>query len=316
MGCGADAGHAILSTQSGMGRRDMRALVTGAAGFVGRHVIRRLLADGFEVTAFDLLDAGLVDARSVIGDLRDADGVAGAVASHDVICHLGGIGDVYLAGERPSLAAEVNVVGSANIAGAAAAHGARVIYASTWEVYGEPDYEPVDESHPCRPDHPYNVTKLGGEQILMAADRLRDVPVLSLRLGTAYGTGLRPNSVFRIFIDRARQGQPITIQGDGTQGRQFTHVGDIARAFALAAGSPARGIALNTVAAEIVSIRELAERVVARYPTELAFGDPRPGDVPPSRVSAEKIASVLGWTAETDFESGLASLMDAVEAED
>ena len=294
----------------------MRALVTGAAGFVGRHVMRRLLADGCEVTAFDLLDAGFVDARNVIGDLRDAEGVAEAARGHDVICHLGGIGDVYLAGERPSLAAEVNVVGSANIAAAAAAHGARVVYASTWEVYGEPEYEPVDEDHPCRPDHPYNITKLGGEQILLAADRLRDVPVLALRLGTAYGTGLRPNSVFRIFIDRARMGQPITIQGDGTQGRQFTHVGDIARAFVLAARSSARGMALNTVAEGLVSIRHLAERVVERFPTELTFGPPRPGDVPPSRVSAARIASVLGWTAEIDFAAGLESLMDAVEAED
>jgi UDP-glucose 4-epimerase len=293
----------------------MRALVTGAAGFVGRHVIRRLLADGFEVTAFDLLDAGLVDARSVIGDLRDADGVSEAVAGHDVICHLGGIGDVYLAGERPSLAAEVNVVGSANIAAAAAAHGARVVYASTWEVYGEPEYEPVDEDHPTRPDHPYNITKLGGEQMLLAADRLAAVPVLALRLGTAYGTGLRPNSVFRIFIDRARQGQALTIQGDGTQGRQFTHVSDIARAFALAARSGARGMALNTVAAEMISIKDLAERIIVRYPTELTFGDPRPGDVPPSRVSADRIATVLGWKADTDFAAGLASLMDAVEAE-
>ncbi|MEX2422689.1 MAG: NAD-dependent epimerase/dehydratase family protein [Acidimicrobiia bacterium] len=294
----------------------MRALVTGAAGFVGRHVIRRLLDDGFDVTAFDLLDAGLVDADSIIGDLRDADGIAAAVAGHHVICHLGGIGDVYLAGERPAMAAEVNVVGSANIAAAAAAHDARVIYASTWEVYGEPEYEPVDEDHPTRPDHPYNITKLGGEQMLLAADRLRDVPVVSLRLGTAYGTGLRPNSVFRIFIDRARKGQPLTIQGDGTQGRQFTHVSDIARAFSLAAKSDVRGVALNTVASEMVSIKSLAERVVARYPTELTFGDSRPGDVPPSKVSAERIASVLGWRAEMDFTQGLASLMDAVEAED
>ena len=293
----------------------MRVLVTGAAGFLGRHVTRRLVADGFEVTAFDLVDVGMLEARSVLGDLRDAEAVVRAAAGHDVVVHIGAIGDVYLAGEQPELASAVNVTGSANIATAALRAGARVVNASTWEVYGEPRYQPLDEEHPCDPDHPYNITKLAGEQILLAADHLRDLPVISLRLGTAYGTGLRPNSVFRIFIDRARRGDPITIQGDGKQGRQFTHASDIARAFSMACRSEVRGAALNTVAPETVSIRELAELVVARFPTELTFGEARPGDVPPALVSADRIREVLGWKAEIPFERGLSELMDAVEAE-
>ena len=293
----------------------MRVLVTGAAGFLGRHVLGRLVADGFEVTAFDVVDVGMLEVRSVLGDLRDAEAVVEAAAGHDAVVHIGAIGDVYLAGEQPELAAAVNVTGSANVAAAALKAGARVVNASTWEVYGEPRYQPLDEEHPCQPDHPYNITKLAGEQLLLAADHLRDLPVISLRLGTAYGSGLRPNSVFRIFIDRARRGDPLTIQGDGQQGRQFTHASDIARAFSMACRSDVRGTALNTVAPETVSIKELAELVVARYPTELTFGEPRPGDVPPALVSAERIAGVLGWKAEMPFERGLSELMDGVEAE-
>lgn len=292
----------------------MRAIVTGAAGFVGRHVIRRFLSSGWKVTAFDLVDVGMLEVDTVIGDLRNGEAVAAAVSGHDVVCHLGGIGDVYLAGEQPVLAADVNVVGTANVAEAALRHGAKVVYASTWEVYGEPEYEPVDEDHPCRPDHPYNITKLAGERMLLAADHLRGLPVVSLRLGTAYGPGLRPNSVFRIFIDRARRGEPLVIQGDGSQGRQFTHVSDIARAFSIAAESDVHGVTLNTVASEMITIKELAEAVVARYPTDLTFGDPRPGDVPPSRVSPDRIADVLGWRAEVEFSDGLEALMSAVEA--
>lgn len=293
----------------------MRVLVTGAAGFLGRHVVRRLITDGFEVTTYDLVDAGTLEARSITGDLRDGDKLSTAAIGHDVICHVGAIGDVYLAAEQPPLAAEVNGTGSANVAAAAERAGARVVYASTWEVYGEPRYQPLDEDHPCDPDHPYNITKLAGERLLLAADRLKGVPVLALRLGTAYGTGLRPNSVFRIFIDRARRGDPITIQGDGKQGRQFTHAADIARAFSMACRSEVHGMALNTVAPETTSIKDLAEQVVARYPTELTFGEPRPGDVPPASVSAERIAGVLGWRAEMPFDQGLSELMDAVEAE-
>lgn len=285
-------------------------MVTGVAGFLGRHVARHLEAEGHVVTGFDQAAVEGETFSSIEGDLLDAEAVASAVNGHDAVCHLGAIGDVYLAGERPDLAAAVNVTGSANIAVAAARADAKVVYASTWEVYGEPDYQPMDEDHPCRPDHPYNITKLGGEQLLLAADHLQGVPVLALRLGTAYGTGLRPNSVFRIFIDRARAGEPITIQGDGAQGRQFTYAQDIARAFDAAVRSDAHGMALNIVAPEITSIKRLAEVVVERYPTELAFGDPRPGDVPSAVVSAMRAREVLGWTAETPFEAGLEGLFD------
>lgn len=290
-------------------------LVTGAAGFLGRHLVRRLISDGMTVTAYDLVDTGTLEARSITGDLRDAEKLATAAIGHDVICHIGAIGDVYLAAEQPSLAAEVNGTGSANVAAAAERAGARVVYASTWEVYGKPRYEPLDEDHPCEPDHPYNITKLTGERLLLAADRLRGVPVLALRLGTAYGAGLRPNSVFRIFIDRARRGDPITIQGDGKQGRQFTHASDIARAFSMGCRSEVHGMALNAVAPESTSIKKLAGLVVARYPTKLMFGDPRPGDVPPAQVSAERISATLGWKAEMPFARGLSELMDSVEAE-
>lgn len=289
----------------------MRVLVTGAAGFLGGHVISRLVADGFDVTGFDSKPNPGRPVRWIEGDLRDRGAVHLAVAGNDAVCHLGAVGDVYIAGEQPWLAAEVNVSGSANIADAALAADAKVVYASTWEVYGEPDYEPIDENHPCRPDHPYNITKLAGESLLLAAAKLHGLPVTALRLGTAYGRGLRPNSVFRIFIDRARRGEPITIQGTGLQGRQFTHASDLARAFSMACRSDeVHGVALNAVSEELTTIKDLAELVVSQFPTELTFGDPRPGDVPSALVSAERIGSVLGWKAETAFQHGLDDLME------
>lgn len=289
----------------------MKALVTGSAGFIGGHVCRRLLADGCDVTGYDTRRAGLDGVEEVTGDLLDLDALTTAVEGHDVVCHIGAIGDVYLAAQQPELAAAVNVTGTSNIAIAALRNDARVVYASTWEVYGEPRYEPVDEDHPTSPDHPYNITKLAGEQMLLASGRLQGLPVLALRLGTAYGLGMRPNAVFEIFIRKALNGEPITIQGDGSQGRQFTHASDIARAFALATRSDSSGMALNIVAPEMVSIRRLAEHVVDHFPTEVTFGDPRPGDVPPAYVSARKAEDVLGWKAEVSFEDGMAELYEA-----
>lgn len=289
----------------------MKALVTGSAGFIGKHVSRAMLADGFDVTGYDQKDTDEPGVESVIGNFLDLESLTTAVRGHDVIVHIGAIGDVYLAATNPELAAAVNVTGSTNIALAAEAAGARVVYASTWEVYGDPVYEPVDENHPCEPDHPYNITKLAGERMLLAANRLRDVPVIALRLGTAYGLGMRPNSVFEIFIAKALAGEPITIQGDGSQGRQFTHARDIARAFVAAAKSEARGMPLNVVSPEMISIKQLAELVTERFPTEVTYGQPRPGDVTPSYVSASRIEEVLGWKADVSFEEGMEELLSA-----
>lgn len=289
----------------------MKVLVTGAAGFLGAILTKHLLEDDFQVTTFDKAEHAIEGARPVIGDLLDVDAVTTALRGHDAICHIGAIGDVYLAGDNPQLAAQVNVVGSANVAAAAKLTEARVVYASTWEVYGAPQSDPIDETHPCDPDHPYSITKLAGERLLLAADELGDVPVVALRLGTAYGPGLRPNSVFSIFIDRARGRQPLTIQGDGSQFRQFTHADDIARAFALACRSDLRHEVFNTVASDPVTIKQLAELVVDRFPTELSYGEARPGDVHPAIVSSEKAARILGWKADVPFEEGVGRLLDA-----
>ncbi len=292
----------------------MKILVTGAAGFLGANVVRHMLDDGFDVTTFDKAEHAIDGAETTIGDLLDANAVKSAAEGKEAIVHIGAIGDVYLAGENPALASSVNVVGSANVAAAARETGAKVVYASTWEVYGKPLADVITEEHPCEPDHPYNITKLAGERILLAADHLNDVPTIALRLGTAYGPGLRPNSVFRIFIDRARRNEAITIQGDGSQFRQFTHADDIARAFVLACRSDLRAEIFNIVAPEPVSIKQLAEVVVARHPTDIVYTEARPGDVEPAVVSSEKAASSLGWEPKVGFEDGMGRLMDVTPA--
>jgi UDP-glucose 4-epimerase len=304
--------NATTRTRYTGGDESMKVLITGASGFVGRHVATHLVGEGHEVTGFDLTPSTNEAYEVTQGDLRDAQEVRAAVEGMDAVCHIGAIGDVYLAAEQPSLAAGVNVLGTSNVADAGVATGARIVYASTWEVYGEVEYEPMDEVHPRNPDHPYNITKLAGEQMLLAATNLRDLSAIALRIGTAYGSGLRPNSVFRIFIDRARRGDTITIQGDGSQSRQFVHVSDLARAFALACTSDASGIALNTVASEPITIKELAETVVARFPTEIIYAPARAGDVPPALVSSDKIGEVLGWKPQVSFSEGLADLMESV----
>lgn len=291
----------------------MRVIVTGGAGFLGSHVADHLAERGHDVAVYDRASSSRH--RSVTGDLLDAPAVASALAGADAVCHLGAIGDVYLAAEQPALAAAVNVTGTANVCEAALAAGVgRVVVASTWEVYGQPNYEPLDERHGCEPDHPYNITKLAGERIALAYGHLKKLDVVALRLGTAFGTRMRPNSVFRIFVRKALAGEPITIQGSGQQGRQFTHATDIASAFVAALDKGRTGGVYNIVADRMVTIRELAEAVVARIPTDVTYGEPRPGDVPSATVSNELARRELGWSARVGLEQGLTEIIDEARA--
>jgi UDP-glucose 4-epimerase len=280
----------------------MKLLVTGGSGFVGSHVVEALKSKGYDVLIFDIQLPQNKDGFFQ-GDLTKLEDLLQATQGIDVVCHLAAVGDVYLAFEKPYLAAELNVTGTANLMEACLRNGVqKVIYASTWEVYGEPIYQPIDEQHPCNPDHPYNITKLAGERMALAYDRLKGVPTISLRLGTSYGERMRPNSVFSIFIRRAMNEEPLTIKGGGMQSRQFTHARDVGLAFARAIEAPVRGEVFNVVAPESTSIKRLAELVLERLPTEATYEEARVGDVPPARVSAQKAKEVLGWEASVPFE--------------
>lgn len=286
----------------------MKVLVTGGAGFLGSHVIEEMVDQGHETVCFDLQPSPLC--ASVVGDLLSVDDLTRATKGVDVVCHLGAIGDVYLALEKPYLAAAVNATGTANLMEACMANKVgKVVYASTWEVYGPPKYEPLDEAHPCNPDHPYNVTKLAGEQIAMTYDKLKGMPVVALRLGTSFGTRMRGNSVFSIFIKKALARDPITIQGTGEQARQFVHARDVATAFVAAMDSSQRAEVFNVVASRSVSIKELAEMVGRRIPTDINFAPARAGDIHPAKVSAAKANTLLGWEPVVGFEDGLAEII-------
>lgn len=286
----------------------MKVLVTGGAGFLGSHVLEEMIDRGHDTVCFDVRPSPFCN--SVVGDLLSLDDLLRATMGVDVVCHLGAVGDVYLAFEKPFLAAAVNATGTANLMEACLANKVgKVIYASTWEVYGPPRYEPIDEAHPCNPDHPYNITKLAGEQIAMTYDALKGVPTVSLRLGTCFGTRMRSNSVFSVFIKKALARDPITIQGTGEQARQFLHARDAARAFTCAMESGVRGEIFNIAPPRSISIKELAQMVALRIPTDICYAPARAGDIHPAKISAQKAKQVLGWEAAQRFEDGLAEII-------
>ena len=290
----------------------MKIIVTGAAGFLGSHVADVLREERHDVLGLDTQDSQW---HTIIkADLLQPDTLMKALEGVDAVCHLAAVGDVYLAFQNPPLAADINVVGTANLLEACSKKGIKkFIYASTWEVYGEPRYQPIDEKHPCNPDHPYNITKLAGEQLALSYDRLKGLPVVSLRMGTAYGSRMRPNAVFSIFIRKGRAGEPITIKGTGEQTRQFTHAKDIGQAFALALTSKLHGEVFNIVSNESISIRKLAELVCSKLPTSINYEPARAGDIAPAIVSSEKAKRLLGWEPHVSFVNGLYAMIDSRE---
>jgi UDP-glucose 4-epimerase len=293
-----------------------RVLVTGSSGFLGRQVALHLSCDpALDVLGFDIRPAPVGSFEALEGNLEDLSYVRRACRDVDVVVHFGGVGDVDLATEHPDLAARSNVVGTMNVALAAAAAGARVVYASTWEVYGPALADPVDEDHPCDPANAYAATKLAGEQMLRSMHRTDGLPVTVLRFGTAFGPGLRSNTVFRRFADAAGAGRPLALHGDGSQWRQFTHSRDIARAVRMSIRLDRPWFLANIASDERVTIRQLAEIVTGRYGVGLSFGPARAGEPPPARVSSARARRVLGWRAEVEFHDGLAELLESFETE-
>ena len=288
----------------------MRTVVTGGAGFIGSHVVEALLARGDEVTVVDNLSSGKrenvpEEARLLVHDIREPFEV-----DAEVVFHLAAQADVRVSVEDPAYDAQVNVVGTARALEAARAAGAQVIFASTGgAIYGECE-RPAREDDERRPLAPYGTAKLAGEEYLATYNRLYGTEHIALRYGNIFGPRQDPHGeagVVAIFLGRLAEGKPLTVFGDGRQTRDYTYVGDVARATLAAAG--AKGGVFNVGTGRETSVLELAELCgrAAGVESELVHEAPRPGELQRSFLDTARAQDALGFRAETSLEDGLAS---------
>ena len=286
-------------------------VVTGAAGFIGSHVADELEVRGHTVIRSDVRPLSGSNDGWKLADLTRLDDLVELTRGAGAVCHIGGIGDVYQATRDPVLAMHVNAGGTANLLEAAKRNSVvRFVYASTWEVYGEPRYEPMDELHPCLPRHPYSVSKFAGDLLTQSYGEQGALTTVVLRLGTTYGPRMRPTGVIPSFVIQALSGQPIEVQGTGSQFRQFTHVTDVANAFVVAVEATSPAGVYNIAAPERTSIRALAEMVTHRIPAGAMLVRSRAHDAPSAAISSKLAETNLGWRPKVPFARGLEELID------
>jgi len=284
----------------------MSILLTGSAGFLGRNLYSYLKQKKYDIKGLDIQDSSTTDILNnfcspMIKHLLSTQNI-------DLLIHVGAIADVYHAARDPKRTYDINISGTQNLVNLCHELNIPMVYASTWEVYGEPRYQPIDEKHITVPDHPYNISKLSGE--LVVKNNLKPIKSCVLRLGTLYGTGMRETAVIPKFIKMAQNNEDITIFGTGEQFRQFTHVEDVCKAFELAIKEESEDI-YNVVSEEKISIKDLAEGLKFYFPDlNIIYKKERSGDVASSVVSSEKIKKDLGWEPQKSFSQGFREMID------
>jgi UDP-glucose 4-epimerase len=290
----------------------MRVLVTGGSGFIGSHVVDRLLAHGHEPRIYDLVNSPYHDpddVEQVTGDLVDLAAMRSAVRGCDAIIHLAAVSDVNKVLADPCLAESVNSGGTRTVLEAGRLEEVpRIVYASTVWVYGNTNgHGPVDEDEPLTlPGHLYTATKLAGEMYCSSYAGLYGMDTTIARFGIPYGPRARPATVLAAFVARALANEPITISGDGSQSRRFVYVEDLAEGVVSTLAPEAVGRVYNLVGAENTTVREIAEtvtRVVS--PVPIVHTEQRAGDIQGAEVSGERVKRELGWEATTPFQEGV-----------
>lgn len=304
--------------------RGKNALVTGGAGFIGSHLVDRLIAEGYHVRVIDNFSTGrpenLAHLRTesrlhvLEGDIAASDRHPNLYQDLDYVFHLAALADIVPSIEMPTKYHHSNVEGTLAVLEACRKYTIRkFLYSASSSCYGIPDVYPTPETAALRPQYPYALTKCVGEQYVLHWGQVYKLPVISLRLFNVFGPRSRTSgtygAVFGVFLAQKLNGHPYTVVGDGTQSRDFTLVHDVVDAFFTASQS--------TVHQEIFNVGSGGHYAVNRL-VELLGGPvihipKRPGEPDVTFADVSKIQKILNWKAKTPFEAGVKVVLDHID---
>ena len=286
----------------------MKILVTGGAGFIGSNIVKLLYEKEHEIIVFDNMSTGyrenlapFPDIRLVVGDVMNKEALIDSMKGCQVVFHLAAsIGNVKSL-QDPVVDSMVNVIGTLNVLESARLNCvSKIVYSSSAAIFGEPQYQPIDEKHPNEPDSPYGVSKLAAEKHCLCFGRIYDIDVICLRYFNAFGINQRYDAygnVIPIFTTLLLQNKPITIYGDGEQTRDFVNVKDIAMANVLAAEKPGLSGAFNIGSGEAITINSLASMMtdIINKNAETIHAPARKGEVRHSLADISLARTSFGY---------------------
>ena len=302
----------------------MKFVVTGACGFIGSHLCDRLIAAGHEVIGIDgfvpfypreIKEKNIAGARSskafTLHDalLETADNLESLLKGATAIYHLAAQAGVRSSwGQDFAGYVDHNVLGTQRLLEAAVNAGVpRIIYASSSSVYGDVNELPLRESMALAPVSPYGVTKLAAEHLVHLYGKVNDLSVTSLRFFTVYGPRQRPDMAFHRFLKAVRDGQPITLYGDGEQTRDFTFVADLIDVLQATVVSGRPGLVYNVGGGQRISVLKVLEavaRVTGREVKVLRQAGQK-GDMRDTLADTTQAARDLGFVPKTPLATGL-----------
>ncbi|HEY8646814.1 MAG TPA: NAD-dependent epimerase/dehydratase family protein [Gaiellaceae bacterium] len=304
-----------------------RVLVTGGGGFIGSNLVRELLGAGHDVRVLDNFSTGDranlegLDVEVVEGELRSYERVHNAVRGVEVVFHLGALGSVPRSVQDPLTSSAVNIEGTLNVLLAARDEGVRrVVYSSSSSVYGTRRELPVTEDQPPDPLSPYGVAKLAAERYCVSFSRVYEsFEAVVVRYFNVFGPRQSPLSqyaaVIPLFITAIHSGQPIRIDGDGGQRRDFTYVSNVVEGTMLAANADAvSGRIFNVAASSPVSVNDVADtigRILGKDVTK-THAPPRAGDIRDSWADITAAREALAWEPSVGLEEGLQRTIESL----